>query len=158
MLVKNESRSAAAADGRIGCRENFDDACCVPDEERFQPSPIEASCVLEGNPVARSFLLFVSNDRLFSCARWHCTAGRIKFVYTCDEFVEITEGSVTIETDGQTRTLHPGDLAFFSQGSTAIWLVHGHVKKLAVFRAKRPGLIGRIRRKLGAIFRSAPLS
>ena len=114
----------------------------------FQPSPLEPTWILEGNPIARSLPLAASADGQFTCGRWECTGGRFNFTYACDEIVQILEGSVTIEEAGVERTLRAGDVAFFPQGLTALWTVHGYVKKFAIFRSKQRSFLSRVRGKL----------
>lgn len=113
--------------------------------EKFQPSPLEPSWILAGNPIARSSPMTRSADGSFTSGRWECTAGKFKFYYACDEVIQILEGNATIEDAGRTWTLGPGDVAFFPQGMTAIWTVDTYVKKFAIFRVKPRRLLGRIK-------------
>jgi uncharacterized cupin superfamily protein len=118
------------------------------EENDFQASPLPVEWILAGNPEARSLPLARSADGMFTCGRWECTAGKFKFFYACDEIVHILDGKVTIEEGGQTRTLQTGDVAFFPQGLTTIWTVHGYVRKFAIFRSKPRSLLRRIAGKI----------
>lgn len=119
----------------------------------LRPCPLEPSWVLEGQPHARSLALGQSADGNFSFGLWDCTPGRFKFIYFCDELVHILEGEVTVEEGGRTLHLRPGDVAFFPQGLTTYWTVHGYVKKLALFRSAPRDLLSRIARKVNSMFR-----
>jgi uncharacterized cupin superfamily protein len=85
--------------------------------------------------VTRSQPIAASKDGGFSCGRWECRGGKFELTYCCDEFVQILEGSVTVDDGKQTRKLIPGDVAYFPQGLRATWTVHGYVKKFAIFRS-----------------------
>jgi uncharacterized cupin superfamily protein len=125
--------------------------------EDLTPSEIEASWVVEGAPRARVKHLAQAPDGELAVALWDCTAGKFNWYFGGDEFVHILVGEVTVtDGDGQTRTLRPGDIAYFPAGMRSLWHVHGYVKKLAIFRQNRPSLIFRARRKLSSILRSAP--
>jgi uncharacterized cupin superfamily protein len=110
-----------------------------------------------GKATTRSLTIASSADGCFTCSRWDCTDARFDLTYLCDEFVQILEGSVTIDDGKQTRTLGPGDVAYFPQGLRATWTVHGYVKKLAIFRSRPYGplrhLASKVKRFVMRIFR-----
>lgn len=114
----------------------------------LRPSPLDPSWIIEGNPVARSLPLSEASDGDFSCGLWDCTAGRFKFVYFCDEIVHILEGEVTVQEADRRYTLRANDIAFFPQGLTTCWTVHGYVKKFCVFRSIRRTWLQRIGAKI----------
>ena len=121
----------------------------------LQPAPLEPTWILAGNPITRALPLGGAADGTFTFGLWDCTAGQFKFIYYCDEFVHILEGEVTVRTDDTELHLRPGDIAFFPQGLTAYWTVHGYVKKLAIFRSAPPrGLLTRIVGKVKRVWRS----
>jgi uncharacterized cupin superfamily protein len=66
----------------------------------LEPSPIEPSWIIEGNPVARSRVLSTSEDRTAQTIVWHCTEGRFNWYYDIDETIMIMEGSIVLESDG----------------------------------------------------------
>jgi hypothetical protein len=119
------------------------------------PAPLPATWILAGNPKSRSLPLGGTADGSFSFGLWDCTAGGFKFIYYCDELVHILEGEVSITTGDMELNLRAGDVAFFPQGTTAYWAVHGYVKKLAIFRSAPPRrLLTRIVGKAKRVLRS----
>jgi uncharacterized cupin superfamily protein len=108
----------------------------------LQPSPIEPSWVLEGNPIARIFPLSATSDGLSWTVLWDCTAGRFNWFYGFDESVHILEGSVVIrDEDGVAHNLSAGDTIFFPRGAHAVWTVETYVRKIAFCRNPLPGPI-----------------
>ncbi|MDB4989506.1 MAG: cupin domain protein [Myxococcaceae bacterium] len=108
--------------------------------------PIDPSWILEGEPVSRVKRLHVAPDSLYEVALWECNAGRFRWHFGCDEVVHILDGEVVVqEDDGSARTLRVGDVALFPKGSTNIWSVSSHVRKIAVNRWHKPTPRERIR-------------
>ena len=124
----------------------------------LQPAPLKPSWILSGNPCARSLALGEAADRRLSFGLWDCTDGQFKFIYRSDELIHILEGEVTIRTPGSELHLHAGDVAFFPQGTTAFWTVHGYVKKLAIFREARRSLPARLLGKARRACRAAAMA
>lgn len=122
----------------------------------LEPSPIEPSWIIEGNPVARSRVLSTSEDRTAQTIVWHCTEGRFNWYYDIDETIMIMEGSIVLESDGMPpKRYGPGDVIFFRNGAHAKWHVEGHVKKIAFCRKTNPVMIGfliRVVNKLKKMF------
>ena len=122
----------------------------------LEPSPIEPSWIIEGNPVARSRVLSTSEDRTAQTIVWHCTEGRFNWYYDIDETIMIMEGSIVLESDGMPpKRYGPGDVIFFRNGAQAKWHVEGHVKKIAFCRKTNPVMIGfliRVVNKLKKMF------
>jgi uncharacterized cupin superfamily protein len=118
------------------------------DRSDLQPAPLRPSWIIDGDPTARSLPLGESADGDFSFGLWDCTAGQFEFLHRSDEFVHILEGEVTVSVAGTELHLGPGDVAYFPQGLTTYWNVHEYVKKLAVFRSVKRGLLSRVVEKL----------
>ena len=107
------------------------------------PSPIEATWIIEGNPVAQSHLLSKSADGLAITMVWECSEGRFNWYYDFDETVLILEGSIVLESDTMAATRYgPGDVIFFKDGAHARWHVEGRVRKLAFCRKTQPVWLG----------------
>jgi uncharacterized cupin superfamily protein len=105
----------------------------------FGASPIPASWILAGQPVARAALLSSSADGMASTYYWDCTAGRFNWYYTFDETLHILEGSVTLKApSGSSRLVVAGDIVFFPAGSQAEWTVDKYIRKLAFCRTPLP--------------------
>ncbi|MEK6260962.1 MAG: cupin domain-containing protein [Planctomycetota bacterium] len=119
----------------------------------LQPAPLKPTWILADNPSARALTLGEAADGNFLFALWDCTAGQFKFIHRCDEFVHILEGEVTIRAADTELHLRPGDVAFFPQGLTTYWTVHGYVKKLAIFRSAPRGWLARIAGKVKRVWR-----
>lgn len=102
----------------------------------FTPAPIRQAWILEGEPVARSLQLAEAPDGNLGCCLWECTRGTIRWQFFHDEVVHILEGEVRIRDEaGLTRTLRPGDVAYFPKGAVVVWEIETYVKKLAVVRS-----------------------
>lgn len=105
----------------------------------LKSAPIRREWIIDGDPVARNQVIGLSEDRMATTLVWDCTAGRFKWIYDTDETIHILEGAVTLTSfDGSIKQLQAGDVVFFPAGSTAIWQVHGYVRKLAFFRQPVP--------------------
>lgn len=128
-------------------------------QSELQPGALEPTWIMEGAPKVGSLGLTTTNDGLFTCGLWECTAGKFKYIFGCDEIVHILEGEVTVqEVDatgaaGAEYTLRPGDVAFFHHGLTTYWTVPHYVKKFAIHRTVEYSLPGRIVKKLKRIFK-----
>jgi uncharacterized protein len=97
--------------------------------------PIMPSWVLGGSPLTRSKNVTRSHDWTSNVLVWECTAGEFQWHYNKEEVVVITSGEVCITINqGEERWLGPGDLAVFPAGTSAIWRVPSHVRKVAVLR------------------------
>jgi len=107
-----------------------------------KPAPINRDWVVEGEPKARSAMIFSSSDGSACTIVWDCTAGRFTWRYDIDETVCIVEGSVNIrDSHGATRTLCAGDVAFFPRGSVANWHIETYVRKVAYCHVPLNGLV-----------------
>ena len=109
----------------------------------LKPWPTEPSWIIEGNPEARSHVLWTSADGSATTLIWSCTEGKFNWYYDFDETILILEGSIVLENDAMPPTRYgPGDVVFFKDGAHARWHVEGHVKKLAFCRKTQPVLLG----------------
>jgi len=108
----------------------------------FVASPIRASWILAGEPVARVALLSSSADGMASTYYWDCTAGRFNWFYAFDETLHILEGSVTLKSpSGVSKLVVAGDTVFFPAGSQAEWTVDQYIRKLAFCRTPLPSYL-----------------
>ena len=143
-LVKPLHVSDAADDGAMSVPGVM---YSISDVVEFIPEPISPAWILAGSPVARAAPLTRTADGRCWTALWECTSGRFKWRYGIDETVLILEGQVRVTWPGNiTRTLMPGDVAFFASGSEAEWDVSDYVKKMAFLRSKRDGFRRVLRR------------
>jgi uncharacterized cupin superfamily protein len=107
-------------------------------EVALSAAPIRPDWILEGTPQARSAELSRSADGTAMTAVWDCTAGAFKWFFGGDETVHILDGQVTVEVDGERRTLRQGDVAFFPAGTWSRWEIDTYLKKLAFCRDPLP--------------------
>jgi uncharacterized cupin superfamily protein len=126
----------------------------------LNPSPIEPSWIIEGNPEARAQRLSVSADGATTTVIWSCTEGKFNWYYDIDETIMILEGSIVLESEGMPpKRYGVGDVILFRGGAHAKWHVEGFVKKVAFLRRTNPiGFIFAIRavNKLKRMFVGAP--
>jgi len=121
----------------------------------LHPSGIPDEWVISGHPQARVKLLAQADDAEVRAALWDCTAGTFKWHFGADEVVHILEGEVQVSSEnGATRTLKPGDVAYFSAGMSSVWHVPKYVKKLAIGRDNQEPFVRRAQRKLSNLFAS----
>lgn len=114
------------------------------DRTDWRPAPITPEWILDGAPVARFVPLARGRDDLGSTTLWDCTDGTFRWFFVWDETVHILDGAVTVTLpSGEVHRLTAGSVAFFPAGSTAVWKVEGHVRKLAVCRRAYPGPLAR---------------
>jgi uncharacterized cupin superfamily protein len=105
----------------------------------LSPSPIRASWVLEGNPIARNKLVSVSADGAARSYIWDCTAGRFNWFYEADETVYVIEGGVVVkDASGAVRRLGAGDTYLFAAGARTEWHVEQYIRKFAIIRSPLP--------------------
>lgn len=126
---------------------------------RLEPAPIRPEWIRGGAPQARCAELSRSCDGTAMTAVWDCTAGEFDWHFWGDETVHILEGEVIVDDGSGPRTLRPGDVALFPEGSTSRWVVPAYVKKLAFCRDPIPGAaLTAIRgvRKLKAMLKRQP--
>jgi uncharacterized protein len=108
----------------------------------LQSAPINPAWILDGTPTARNRVLSNSSDRFAWTMLWDCTAGKFNWRYDLDETVHVIEGSVTVtDGNGVSKTLRPGDIAFFAAGTTAHWHVENYVRKVAFCQRQVPATI-----------------
>ena len=113
------------------------------DQGEWISSPINASWILEGAPMARTQLLSASADGTSLTCYWDCTAGRFNWFYAFDETLHILEGDFTLKDllSGTTRQVVAGDIVYFQQGAQAEWTVPKYVRKLAFCRTALPSYL-----------------
>jgi uncharacterized cupin superfamily protein len=105
----------------------------------LEPSPIEPTWILEGNPEARSRVLSTSACKTAKTVIWSCTAGKFNWHYDLDETIVILEGSIVLESEGMPpKRYGVGDVIFFRKGVSAKWHVEGYVRKIAFLRLANP--------------------
>jgi uncharacterized cupin superfamily protein len=104
---------------------------------------ISPDWILCGMPEARNKLLAKSHDGSSSIIIWECTAGRFDWHYREDETVVVISGEVFITSEnGEERRLCQGDVGYFPAGTSCIWRVTDHIKKVAILRKDLPFPLG----------------
>ncbi len=146
---------------RGGEIENFLEV--IDTKVALNPRPIKSEWILEGNPVARNYVLSSSKDGTASTVIWDCTAGRFNWFYSVDETVYVLEGSVRLKDAKGSRLVKAGDSVFFPAGSSAEWTVDTYIKKVAFLRQplspsylKLRGMVRRIKQMLKGGAKPAP--
>jgi uncharacterized protein len=138
-LTAQKSRSSA----------NFDNPLFIaarPEDVVLVEAPIQRDWIVSGAPRARAGLHSPSVDGRAATNIWDCTSGSFWWTFYNEETVLILEGAVQVTTeDGETRTLLPGDIAYFAEGSKALWQIDRYVKKVAFCRHRASGPVTRLR-------------
>jgi uncharacterized cupin superfamily protein len=112
--------------------------------------PIRPEWIVAGEPKARVADLMKSSDGSAYNAIWDCTAGKFYWYFWADEWVHILDGEVTVTLEnGETKTLRPGDLAFFPAESWALWNVPEYLRKHAFVQENATLLGGLLLNLLG---------
>lgn len=96
----------------------------------LQPMQVDPSWIVDGSPKFFSHAHFTSPDGGTVSGIWRCEGpGSFRWRHDTDESVYILEGEAFVDFDGQTHTLHPGDVTFFKAGTTTTWRVPNRVQK-----------------------------
>ncbi|MCB1494712.1 MAG: DUF861 domain-containing protein [Bauldia sp.] len=112
----------------------------VAQAHELQPSPIDPSWIISGDPEFNMTVFERSSFWATSSGIWECIGpGKFVWHYTVDEDIYILDGSAEIEYMGKTITLHPGESTRFVAGTSATWVVEDHIRK--TFRIQNPGRI-----------------
>jgi uncharacterized protein len=106
-------------------------------------SPINPPDVIEGAPIARHYPFANSGDGGTSTGLWHCSAGRFKWLFQCDEVIRILDGEVLLNIDGVEHHLQRDSVAFFGVGTLTEWTVPNFVLKQYFHRHPSP-ILGRL--------------
>lgn len=115
----------------------------------WSEAPIEPSWILDGTPRARSIVLARGRDDFAVTTLWDCSEGTFRWFFGWDETVHILDGRVEVTDEaGRLHVLEAGAIAFFPAGSSGVWRVVGHVRKLAVCRRAFPARFAEAVRRL----------
>ena len=111
------------------------------------PSPTDPSWIKSGTPNFRMNATAVSPDGRTVSGLWACDGpSTFEWHFGEDETIHVLEGGVEIDYLQHRVTLRAGDMFRFRAGTTALWHVPVHVKKM--FTLQRPGLLLRAWRRL----------
>jgi uncharacterized cupin superfamily protein len=88
----------------------------------LEPDPLDAGQVLAGDPRTSAAVLRESPGGA-ETGVWRCTPGRFRDVEVDEAFV-VLEGHATIEFDGGSVDLGPGDVCALAAGTETVWTVH----------------------------------
>lgn len=113
-----------------------------PKAALFQPSPIPASWVVAGNPVAEAAEVSRTEDDGAQVFLWRTSAGIFNWTHTSDEIVTILQGEVYVtDADGTRHHLTVGDVAHFPQGAVQTWEVPNELLKSAILKHRSPSTV-----------------
>lgn len=94
--------------------------------------------IVEADAKGSGQITFQTSDKLVSGGVWGCSPGTFELTFGWDEMCYILEGEASVEADGQTINLKPGDFAFFESGTKALWIVKRAIKKVFALRSAEP--------------------
>lgn len=123
----------------------------APIPDSLKSEPINPAWIKEGTPEARAMFLTTSGDSMIRSGIWECTAGKFDWIFAFDEVVQILEGEVHVEAEGQVRILRAGSTAYFPFGLKTHWHVPKYVKKF--FTHHYPSRTKQLARRLGSVIR-----
>ncbi len=90
-------------------------------EAELVSEPLDPSQVLEGEPRTSAFVLSEA-DHGTESGVWRCTPGKLRDVEVDETFV-VLEGEATIEFDGGSVEVGPGDVCVLRAGTETVWTV-----------------------------------
>lgn len=94
---------------------------------RLEPEPLDPEQILEGSPETSAYVL-AATPAGGETGVWRCTPGRFRDVEAAETFVVI-EGRATIEWEGGTVEVGPGDVCSLEPGTKTVWTVHETILK-----------------------------
>ena len=97
----------------------------------LKPDPVPSSWIISGSPKFK-FAVYMDSPHHNSVAgTWECTGpGTFAWHYDLDEVIYVLDGSADIEYLGKRFTLRAGDSTRFTAGTSAIWHVTDHIRKV----------------------------
>ncbi len=102
---------------------------------------IPSEKVVEGSPVARSQILYTSNDDCFFAGLYECTAGKWRVSYEEDEFCTLLDGEVRLHDarDNTITTYRAPQSFLIPSGFSGIWDAVTPVRKyFALYERAKP--------------------
>ena len=103
----------------------------------LEPSPLDPSQVVEGDPEVAERVLWSSADGRRHRGVWQHTPG-VSTDVEVDEIFVVVSGRATIEVQGgPTLEVGPGDVGVLASGARTRWTVHETLRK--VFHVDVPG-------------------
>ncbi|GAP35151.1 cupin domain-containing protein [Piscinibacter sakaiensis] len=118
-------------------------------DKPLQPFSVDPSWVRSGTPNFRAVETARSPDGRSITGLWACDGPTtFEWRFGLDETVHLLEGRVEVEYLGRRFVIEPGHTAVFHAGTTAVWHVPSHAKK--VFKLHHPGRLVLWWRKLFA--------
>jgi uncharacterized protein len=114
---------------------------------QMTPLAVEPSWIKEGNPAFSSAVYATTPDARTLTGIWQVEGPtRFDWHFGMDEWFYVLEGEVTIEQNGATRTVRPGETVFVPAGAHATWTVKDRLRKS--FTLNEPGRATRWARKI----------
>jgi hypothetical protein len=107
-----------------------------PSTVELEPSPLDPSQVVSGDPQVAERVLWSSADRRRHRGVWQHSVG-VSTDVEVDEVFVVVSGRATIEVEGgPTLEVGPGDVGVFGAGARTTWRVHETLRK--VFHVEVP--------------------
>ena len=101
----------------------------------WQPFPIPAEQILEGDPAATVCWIHASaaGEPTYWSGLWTAQPSRFRWNFDVHETAHILEGHIRVTEDsGEVREFKAGDIAYFPKGAKTVWEILAPLKKLFV--------------------------
>lgn len=95
-------------------------------DAELEPDPLEPEQIIAGDPQTSAAVVASASGG--ESGVWRCTPGKFSDVEADETFV-VLEGRATIEWDGGSIEVTPGDVCALAAGTETVWTVHETILK-----------------------------
>jgi uncharacterized cupin superfamily protein len=96
-------------------------------QAELEPDPLDPDQVIAGDPQTSAAVL-ETTEAGGESGVWRCTPGKFSDVEAAETFV-VLEGCATIEWEGGSIDVGPGDVCALAAGTETVWTVHETILK-----------------------------
>jgi uncharacterized cupin superfamily protein len=106
----------------------------APGEAELEEAPLDPATVQSGVPVTSEREIAavpLAGGGTLATGIWRCTEGTVTDVEADETFV-VLSGRATIEHEGRSHDVRPGDVCVLPAGAETRWIVHEAITKVYV--------------------------